>query len=173
MPGCTITEHANVAFEAENHHLYLICRDQRVMLEEREPDSFYANHPDWDLFLFQFGRAADSMVVEVSYGPQWFTNERYHGPKSFDAPQEWQAFAGHYRSHDPWETNFRVFTRKGQLLMSMPSGEEEVLVPVSEGCFRIGEEPYIPERLCFDQIVDGHALRAVKTGCPYYRFFTP
>jgi D-alanyl-D-alanine carboxypeptidase len=170
--GVYQSAYCDLLFEAEGHNLFLVCRDQRVMLEEREPDSFHTSHPDWDLFLLQFGRSKSGKVVEVSYGPHWFTNQNYDGPKTFEIPPEWQGYAGHYRSHNPWETNFRVFTRKGQLLLSLPSGEEEILLPLNENCFRIGEEEYIPERMVFDQIVEGQALRAVKSGCPYYRFFT-
>ncbi len=32
---------------------------------------------------------------------------------------------------------------------------------------------YSPERLRFDTIVDGYALRARASNCEYYRFFTP
>jgi D-alanyl-D-alanine carboxypeptidase len=171
--GVYHSDQCELKLEAEDHHLFMLCGDLRVILEEREPDSFHANHPDWDLFLLKFVRSDAGKVAEVNYGPVWFTSEHYDGPNTFDIPAEWQAYAGHYRSHDPWETNFRVFSRKDQLILSMPSGEEEILVPISEGCFRISEEEYIPERMVFDQIVDGLALRVVKSSCPYYRFFTP
>lgn len=162
-----------LVLKAEGHHLLLLCEGQSVVLEEREPDCFYANHPAWNLYLLRFGRSADGKVVEVFYGPHWFTSERYQGPAEFNTPPEWLAYVGHYRSHDPWATNFRVYVRKGQLILSSPSGEEEILVQLSPGNFRIGEEEYIPERLCFDQIVDNQALRAIRSNCPYYRFFTP
>ena len=100
-------------------------------------------------------------------------NDRYQGPRTFEAPELWSAFTGHYRSHNPWETNFRVFTRKGRLILCSPSGDEEVLVALPDGQFRVGEEEYIPERIAFEQIVEGKALRALRSNCPYYRFFTP
>lgn len=159
--------------QAEGHHLLLMAGNERVVLEERSIDCFYANHPDWNLFLLRFERNAAGAITQVCYGPRWFTNERYDGPRSFETPPEWEAYAGHYRSHNPWETNFRVFSRKGQLILCWPAGDEEYLIPLGGGVFRIGEEEYIPERLCFDQIVEGKALRAVRSGCPYYRFFTP
>jgi CubicO group peptidase (beta-lactamase class C family) len=162
-----------LVLEAAGHHLLLVCDDQRVALEERDPGSFYADHPAWDLYPLRFGRAPDGKVAEVFYGPHWYTGARYKGPASFETPADWTAYAGHFRSHNPWSTNFRVFPRKGQLILAWPSGDEEILVPLAPGCFRIGEEEYIPERLCFDQVVDGQALRAVRSGCPYYRFFTP
>jgi hypothetical protein len=111
-------------------------------------------------------------VVEVTHGPRWFTGQRYEGPREFPTPEEWSAFTGHYRSHNPWYPSFRVFTRKGQLTLVWPAGDEEALVQLNESCFRIGEEEYLPERLVFDQFVDGKALRATRSGSPYYRFFT-
>lgn len=171
--GVYQAEQCRLTLEAKDHHLYLVCEGQRVMLEERGTDTFYVNHPAWNLYLLRFGRSQDGKVCEAFYGPYWFAGERYRGPLSFETPEEWSVYIGHYRSHDPWSTNFRIFTRKGRLILSWPSGEEDVLIQLSSGCFRIGEEEYIPERLCFDQIVDGQALRALRSGCPYYRFFTP
>lgn len=159
--------------EAEEHRLILVCRDQRVVLEERERDRFFVNHPDWDLHLLRFGRDANGKVVEAFHGARWFTNVLYQGPRAFDYPPEWDGYFGHYRSHNPWATNFRVFQRKGHLLLSRPSGEEEVLVPLGGACFRVGEEDHIPDRVTFEQVVDGQALCAVYASCPYYRFFTP
>lgn len=163
--------------EAEGSHLYLYCAGQdgfeRVALEERGTDSFYVNHPDFDRYLLQFERDAAGNVVEVFYGPNWYVNDHYQGPRDFPTPPEWETFSGHYRAHNPWQTNFRVFPRKGRLILALPNGNEEVLVPLGANLFRIGEEDFIPERLEFDQIADGKALRATRSGCPYYRFFTP
>ena len=167
------SDECELKLEAEEHHLVLVCRDQRVVLEEREHDRFYANHPDWDLYLLFFERARNGKVSEVFYGPRWFTNDLYHGPKLFDYPADWDGYCGHYRSHNPWATNFRVFQRKGQLILTKPSGEEEILVPLGGSCFRVGEEDYIPDRISFEQFIDGQALCAVYASCPYFRFFTP
>ena len=107
------------------------------------------------------------------YCPDWYTNDNYAGPMSFSYPDEWNGFVGHYRSHNPWYTNFRVIVRKGQLLMVSPEGDAKALTTVGTGEFRVGDLPYSPERLRFDQLVDGKAARANFSGCDYYRFFTP
>jgi len=171
------SETCTLRLVAENHYLYLMCQDQRVTLEERSYDCFYANHPEWERYLLRFERAKDGRVAAVSHGPNWLYNQNYEGPTRFASPAAWQAFTGHYRAHNPWSSNFRVFTRKGQLILSWPTGDEEVLSPLTADAdcaqFRIGEEEYIPERLVFDQVVNGQALRAVRSGCAYYRFFTP
>jgi hypothetical protein len=161
-----------MVLEAQGHHLMLVTGEQRLALEDRGVDHFYANHPDWNRYLFVFSRNSRGEVVEVTHGPRWFAGQRYEGPREFPTPEEWSAFTGHYRSHNPWYPSFRVFARKGQLTLAWPAGDDEALVQLSEDCFRIGEEEYLPERLIFDQFVDGKALRATRSGSPYYRFFT-
>jgi D-alanyl-D-alanine carboxypeptidase len=163
---------------AEGDRLYLQLDQERVVLEQRGEDRFYANHPALDRFLLQFGRAeggatAPGPVVELSHGPDWYAHARYDGPHTFAYPPGWDACAGHYRAHNPWLSNFRVVTRKGALWFVWPWGDEDPLLPLEGNLFRLGAAPYSPERLHFDQIVDGHALRATLSGCTYYRFFTP
>jgi hypothetical protein len=66
-----------------------------------------------------------------------------------------------------------VILRKGRLFIVDPPGDEEPLHPLEGGRFRIGEEEFSPERIAFDQVADGKALRANRSGCDFYRFFTP
>jgi hypothetical protein len=151
---------------------------ERIALERRGEDSFCANHPDWDLFLLAFGRAQaqgdePGPVVELMHGADWYAGERYDGLRSFPYPPEWDAYAGHYRMHNPWLTNFRVLVRKGALWFVWPWGDEDPLTPLDDGSFRVGWDTYSPERLYFDQVAGGVALRATLSGCHYYRFFTP
>jgi len=130
--------------------------------------------------LLRFGRQKGDeereekgQVVEAFHGPDWYTNERYTGPTTFDCPQEWGAYPGHYRSHNPWLSNFRVVLRKGAMALVDPSGEEEPLVPLGGGVFRVGEDARSPERIRFDAILDGRALRANLSCGDCYRAFTP
>jgi hypothetical protein len=120
----------------------------------------------------RFGRQADR-VVEAFFGPDWYINERYTGPHTFEYPKEWEAYPGHYRSYNPWLPNFRIVLRKGQLALIDAGGEEKRLMPRDDGQFRVGEEEHSPERIRFDAIVDRQALRANYSGCDYYRAFTP
>jgi len=162
---------------AEEDQLLLVLDNDRVALEKRGRDCLYVNHPDFDRYLLRFGRTdnggEDAPVVEAFHGPDWYVNDRYTGPSDFEYPQEWDGYTGHYRSFNPWETNFRVIVRKGKLLLVWPDDYEQALVPVGKATFRIGEEEFLPERLRFDQIVDGKAWRAIMDNGDYYRFFTP
>ena len=156
----------------QGEQLIMVHGGDRLALEERGEDRFYVPHPDFAHFYLRFGREQGE-VVEAFHGPDWYVNERYRGPTRFDFPAEWAAHPGHYRSHNPWHTNFRVILRKGKLFLVEPQGDEEVLVPLGDGVFRIGHDEHIPERLRFDNILSGRALRANLSGCDYYRTFTP
>jgi CubicO group peptidase (beta-lactamase class C family) len=91
------------------------------------------------------------------------------------APGAWLPFLGHYRSHNPWLSNFRVAAREGGLVFGNDGygGERSSLVPTGPAQFRVGAEEWSPERLAFDELLDGRAQRATLSGGPYYRTFTP
>jgi len=152
---------------SEGEQLLLQHGTEQIVLEQRYPDSFYVDHPDFSLFLLRFERK-DNQVVEAFHGPDWYVNHYYTGPTCFDYPKEWEAYQGHYRSYNPCIPSFRVFLRKGMLVLCFASGYEQTLVPLNENTYRIGEESYSPERLRFDTIVNHQALRASLSGCYYY-----
>lgn len=169
----TYTSGAQVlTFVADEGQLFLDYDGRRITLERRGADTFFADHPDFARFLLRFGRAA-KQVVELSYGADWYAGEGYTGPTTFDFPAEWSAYPGHYRSHNPWFSNFRIVLRKGALALVHAGGDEEPLTPLEDGAFRVGSEDHSPERIRFDTIVGGRALRANLSGGDYYRFFTP
>lgn len=158
--------------EAEGERLILLRGGERVPLERRGADSFYVDHPDFARFLLRFGRD-EGRVSEAFHGPDWFPGGSYDGPRCFDLPDGWAAYPGHYRSHNPWLSSLRIVTRKGALVLIRPSGLEEPLTPLGDGLFRPGADPRSPERLRFDAIVDGRALRVNYSGCDLYRVLTP
>jgi len=156
---------------AEKGKLLLTYNGEVIALERRAPDSFYVGHPDLDLFLIDFNRD-DGNVVEAFHGPHWYTRDGCSGPRAFDVPEEWEAYLGHYRARNPELSNFRVVRRKDALALIIPWGNAEPLIPLSDTLFRIGEDSRSPETLRFDAVVEGRALRADYSGCPYYRTFT-
>lgn len=157
---------------AEGEQLVMDDGGERVVLERRGEDRFYAPHPDFSLFPLCFGREK-GQVVEACHGPDVYVAGRGAGLAAFDVPGEWLAYPGHYRSHNPWLTNFRVVLRKDRLLLIEPWGDQEVLVPLGAGLFRVGEDERSPERLRLDTILGGRAIRANLSGCDYFRTFTP
>ncbi len=151
---------------AEDGHLKLVQPDERVILERMAPDYFYVSHPAFELFPLGFERE-ENAVVEVSHGGDWYTGERYTGPRTFDTPAEWSAYAGHYRNENPWEGSLRVVLRKGRLWLGGAP-----LVPLRAGLFRFGEEEHAPDRVRFEEIVNGRALRVYISGTEYRRIET-
>jgi CubicO group peptidase (beta-lactamase class C family) len=152
---------------AEGGKLWLAIGSQRVALERAGGDRFVVKHPDFDLFMLEFARERN-MIAEAFHGPRWFTNERYTGPKTFDYPKEWEAFAGHYRNDSPWFGSTRIFARKGKL-----TADGTPLTPLGDGLFRLGPEEWSPERLSFGPVVDGRATRMKVSGVEFHRTFTP
>jgi hypothetical protein len=53
-----------------------------------------------------------------------------------------------------------------------PSGDEEPLALLGNGVFRVGEDDRSPERIRFDAIINGQALRANLSSSECYRTFT-
>jgi CubicO group peptidase (beta-lactamase class C family) len=194
-----------LTLKANGNRLVLLHNGREVALEPRDGDSFYANHPDFALFLLEFGRrynsepfaavsaigllgapegpllgasalapgAGNDAVVEVCHGGDWYAGTAYRGPRTFEVPTEWQAYPGHYRSQQPWLTNFRVVLRKGLLWYIEPDGDEVApLLPLEAGVFQIGARE-TAERLSLDRVMKGKAQRANRSGVDYYRFFRP
>jgi CubicO group peptidase (beta-lactamase class C family) len=86
-----------------------------------------------------------------------------------DAREDWSAFYGRFRSYNPWLPGFRIVQRGDELALAYPwGGPQDRLTPLGAASFRIGEE-WSPERVRFDAVVDGRALRANLSGANYYR----
>ena len=161
-----------IRLAAESGKLLLEYERESIALERRGPDNFFVDHPDFKLFLLEF-RRDNGKVVEAFHGPDWYVGESFSGARRFDYPREWTHYIGHYRARNPETSNFRVILRKGVLTLVFPWGAVEPLEPLGEGLFHIGEDSCSPETLRFSAVVEGNALRADYSGCPYYRTFTP
>ena len=94
-----------------------------------------------------------------------------------EEPEPWALpFVGHYRTYNPWCSNLRVYGRGGQLWASYAMddlSQDAPLERLPDGGFRLGSDECSPERLRFDTLIDGKAVRATLSGCALYRTFTP
>jgi CubicO group peptidase (beta-lactamase class C family) len=151
----------------------LRCDRREIALEELGSDLFLAPDAAFDRFPIRVGRPTDDSP-ELWHGGQRYVRAGA-GARGLPEPSaELQAIAGHYRSHNPWTTNFRVILRGDQpwlIFAGAPDGfdTEQPLIRREGGAFRVGEDPGNPEALGFDTVVDGRALRAWLSGWPYYR----
>ncbi|CAN5601501.1 hypothetical protein BH23CHL2_BH23CHL2_21240 [soil metagenome] len=168
--GVYRSESDSIGVRARNDKLLLARDGEEFPLEPRDNDTFVVPHPDFDLFLLHFDRDEDGAITSAVHGARrWLAPGQATTPVEF--PEEWRSLAGHYRCHNPWETNFRIILRDGELILVLPDGLELPLAPGGDGVFRVGEDDS-PEFIRFDTIVDGEAWRANYSGCDYYRFFT-
>jgi len=140
-----------------------------MLLEQRGRDTFYLNDAAWDRFLLRFERE-NGRVVGFSHGGDWYARDG-HAVEAMPHPREWDAYPGHYRTTNAWFSNFRVVVRRGALYLMEPAGGETRMDPMGPGLFK--EAGMSAERLRFDSIVEGQALRANLSGVDYYRVFTP
>lgn len=161
----------SLLFMASGDSLFLVRGDRRDLLLHYGETSFLGPVPDFGLYPIRFGRTAEG-VTEVWCGEAWYAGEHYTGPRRFVTPKEWRAYEGHYRIMQPWEPDFRIVLRKGQLWWIGPDGAEEPLTPTGPRTFRVGEAGSA-EVLQFADVVDGGALRATLSGMAYYRYFAP
>jgi hypothetical protein len=101
-----------------------------------------------------------ALVVEVGYGPDWYTNGAYRGDREFPAVPQYSVFAGRYRSDGG--DDVRIFVRKGQLWLG-----DSPLNEIGSSLFRVGEDSWSPDTAEFLTVVDGKArlLRVIGDDC--------
>jgi CubicO group peptidase (beta-lactamase class C family) len=143
-----------------------------VAFEQVGDDLFLAPDVAFDRFPFHVERP--NGVPELWHGGRRYARAGAEVQPLSEPSADLRAIAGHYRSHNPWATNFRVVLRGDQpwlLFTAAPDGfdDQQVLVPETDGSFRVGEDPGNPESLSFDTVVEGRTLRAWLSGWPYYR----
>ena len=170
----TAADGEQLVFAAAGDRLYLQSAAGQLPSYPSDTDAFWVGDSRFALYYLRFARDHAGPYTEVDNGPKRYFAAAYAGPKSSTHPQLWDAYAGHYRSVETdWGNNFRVFARADKLWAETPDGGETELVPLPNGAFRVGTDSWSPERISFDTIVAGHALRAVFSGAPAYRVFTP
>ena len=142
-------------------------------LEEIDDGRFLVPDPDFDRFALRFD-PPDGRPDVAWHGPDRFVRDGVVVPRLPDPDPGIAALAGHYRSHNPWTTNFRVFVRGDVPWLTLPGGsdgfdDEQPIVPLPDGSFRVGDDPAGPEDVRFDTVVDGRPLQAWLSGYPYHR----
>jgi CubicO group peptidase (beta-lactamase class C family) len=170
----TATDGEQLEFDAAGDRLFLRTAAGQSPMYPEDSDAFWVGDPRFSLYFLRFARDHAGLYSEVDNGSKRYFAAAYTGSKSTAHPPPWDAFTGHYRSVETnWGNNFRVFVRAATLWIETPDGGETELIPLANGEFRIGTDSWSPERISFDTVVARHALRAVVSGGPAYRVFTP
>jgi D-alanyl-D-alanine carboxypeptidase len=176
-------------FAVEGKQLFLADQGKRIPLQHTAGDNFistiegvFADH------TFTFGRTraesaksgtqpatasgagnGDShekpgLVVEVSYGSDWYVNAKYSGPRSFTAPKEYGAFAGRYRSESAWGGDALAYMLKGQLML-----DGQTLHRIGGSLFRMGDEEWMPDTAEFLCVFEGKPRILRIAGMDFWR----
>ncbi|MDB5905309.1 MAG: hypothetical protein JWM26_4187 [Betaproteobacteria bacterium] len=150
------------------------CHDGvETPLRGRGPKCSLVEHPDFSRFLLE--TAADGSGAFWHGGDLWTKEQPGRAPSTpVTIPAQWRPFPGHYRSHNPWLSNFRIVARAGQLVFVEPSNETYSLVPTDDPLlFHLAAgDAELPEWIEFSAPVEGVSLRVSYSGGDYYRFFT-
>jgi len=186
----TASDGRKLAFAAQGKRLMLTDGGQTILLQHAGEDTFLSTVAgQFSDHVFEFGRknaesaqpdtakqpgeiasnGADAgtpkpRVVEVTYGPDWYTNEAYSGPRTFSVPDDYASYAGHYRSDSAWGGDARVFVQKDRLILF---GSH--LTRIGDGLFRAGEDPWTPDTAAFHYIVEGKARLLKLSGLDFWR----
>ena len=157
--------------------LALEAEGRRGALVSTEEDGvFVADDPELERFPIRFERVRGA-VTGAAWGPRWLPREGVAAPAEPEPPPAWASVVGRYVSWNPWTPGFRVFVRRGELWLAFTGGAtdadgERPLTPLGDGSFRVGEA-WSPDRVRFDETVDGRTLRAVFDAAPFHRTFAP
>jgi len=145
--------------------LRLLDGSATFTLYPRGPGLFWTDDPNYATYLLVFGRDASRKVVELTYGSQWYPNERYRGPHAFSYPARWNALVGRY------ENNFfgspaisRIVIVKNRLTFD---GTDR-LIPLRDGSFALGSSV-----VRFDAYAGGHPQRVSIDDTSLYRVELP
>lgn len=161
-----------LSFRMNGRKLLLVNGTQEIVLQRTAGDSFVSTiQGAFADYTITFGRekpatgqaakaAPPPAVIEVGYGPDWYTNDAYHGDHTFQTPAEYSTFAGRYRSDGG--DDLRVFVRKGQLWLG-----DSPLSEMGASLFRVGDDAWSPDTVEFLAVVEGRArlLKVIDEDC--------
>jgi D-alanyl-D-alanine carboxypeptidase len=147
---------------AEGARLVLERGRERIPLQHGEGDTFISDHADFDLYSLVFERenssapnaGASRPVVALAHGPDWYARPESQA-RPIEASPELAPYVGAYYSADPWVGWARVVQRQGRLWI----GGTDLLTPIGDRLFRVGEKPSSPEVAEFGEFVDGRPRR--------------
>ncbi len=177
----TSTEGHTLEFAAEGKRLSLVDGQQNIPLQHAGDDRFISTVPGaYADYTFIFGRrkaaashdsaqpaaksAPPQPIIEVAYGPDWYTTSEYDGPRTFHVPPAYAVYSGRYHSESPWGGDTSIYVLKGQLLM-----DATALQPLGDRIFRIGDETWMPETVEFFHLFEGNARAMRAAGLDFQR----
>jgi D-alanyl-D-alanine carboxypeptidase len=145
--------------------------DNNVLLQYSSSDKFISTVPGvFADHAFVFGRkpaaasAEPQPVVEVAYGPDWYANSTYDGPRSYTVPPDYALYTGHYHTDNAWGGEALVYILKGRLM-----ADGTPTTPLGNHLFRFEDEDESPATVEFFHIFEGKAQAMRYQGLVYRR----
>jgi|SRR5580700_1666966 D-alanyl-D-alanine carboxypeptidase len=161
----TSSDGSRLRVVSQGDRLQLLDGSNTIALYPRGHDLFWADDPKYALFLLVFRRDPSKAVVEMTYGSQWYPNERYRGPRTFSHPSSWNALTGRYENTFFGEPAIsRVVIVKNRLTFD---GTDE-LTPLPNGDFALGSSV-----VRFDAYAGKEPQRVWLDATPLYRVELP
>ena len=122
--------------------LYLVNATKRIELYPRGGDLFWADDPEFAIFLLVFRRDRDGNVVEIDDGPRWYAGEAIADAHVRLSPKL-EPLVGRYENTylgQPAIT--RVVIVKNRLTLD----GTDPLLPLSDGTFALGDRSFASTR---------------------------
>lgn len=161
-----------VSFTADEGRVMLSSGGGRGRVFKTWSSRYVTDHPAFALFHLTFEQGIDGGEGGWNYGPLELRRRPAASLGKVAA-----GCVGHYRSHSPWYTNFRIVARSERLFLIAPGGVEAPgddleLMELTPGVFRVGTETHAPERLVLGPTIDGKVISVTRDGNRYSRTFT-
>jgi CubicO group peptidase (beta-lactamase class C family) len=143
--------------------LTIIAESQSAPLQQAEDDLFRTAHPLFRAFSLQFERKAGAIAL-ANWGPSTYLREGAAGevPASNAALAK---LAGRYIDDNPWYGPTSVVERGGKLWL----GTETPMTRIGDNLWRVGKEPWSPERASFANYIDGRPQTFIYSGEKFLR----
>ena len=155
---------------------YLLAEEdgRQAYAEHREAGVLFLPLPGWELYLLRPVRdLATGRIQCLTHGPDRFLLGTQ--PDNVPPKPELDPMIGLYRAWNPWLSDLRVFQRDGKLFMQEiddsdePGAWETELTPTSGDRVFAVKDGASPEKIAFQQVVDGKAQIAAYMNCPLGR----
>ena len=143
--------------------LTIVADGAEAPLQHWHGDLFRTTHPRFRDYTLKFERTGRT-VSGASWGPQSFLRAGSSGtlPRSDPALAR---LAGRYINDSPWIGAAQVVERGGKLWI----GTEIPMVPIGDNLWRVGPEPWTPERASFANPIDGRPQTFIYSGEKFLR----
>lgn len=158
-----------IELEEDGGGIALRVDANRAPLERTDADRYVSSLEGWDRFDLIVEREAGA-AVHVVHGTRMLERE---GRPSMPPPPgdpSWVPFIGRYRAYGIEPMLVTVLERAGTLRLVSPGmGMDDELVPLEDGRFRVGVDPWQPGRARFEMALGDRATRLLLDGASFYR----